>query len=323
MKEKTVLDFLQANKERYISGQQIGDELGMTRANVWKEIEKLRKQGMEIASVRNKGYQLVSANNILSVSGIQHFIDHETTLKVYETLSSSNDTAKQYANESHDENVWFISDEQTKGKGRQGRSFYSPKGNGIYMSVVLRPDLSLENTQLLTILAAVALTKALKKELELDVDIKWLNDIFIQGKKMAGILTEGEIILELKKYKYIVLGMGLNVYQDKNLPDELSDIYTSLEEHTNQTIHREKLIAMIINEFNALLTQFPDNVETLLHDYEEHCFVIGQEVYVNDDTINKYKVTGITPQGHLVVEDSKGQTSELFSGEISIGGYRK
>ena len=320
--DKTVLSILENHQGKYISGQKIGDLLHMTRANVWKEIEKLRKQGYQIDSVRNKGYCLISDNNNLSISMIQSVLNKNTVsqIEILEAIDSTNNYAKKIAQDSNVTNYCIITDYQSSGRGRKGRSFYSPNKNGIYMSLVLRPQLKLQDAQLITIIAALAIVDALESCFGIKADIKWLNDIYLNGKKLAGILTEGEIVLENSTYRYLVVGIGINIFTDKNLPTELKNIYTALDQVIDGTIQRDILIASIINHFYDYYEKLETRKTQTIRQYKKHCFILGQEITVNDDC-EKFLAVDISPEGHLMIKDKNGALKALNSGEISIGGF--
>ncbi|WP_323610991.1 biotin--[acetyl-CoA-carboxylase] ligase [Erysipelothrix enhydrae] len=322
MKTKTVLDLLIENQDSFVSGEQIGDLLHMTRANVWKEVDKLRKKGYTINSVRNRGYQYVDNANNLSSAEIRNNMKNSFVedIRCYDSIPSTNSLAKEMIPDQFKDPFLIATDHQSEGRGRRGRTFYSPSKNGIYISLALVPTLSLEDTQLITIIAAVAVKKALKMLYQLEVDIKWLNDIYLDGKKLAGILTEGEIVLESNQYRYLILGIGLNVFHDSNLPQNLNEIYTSLDQHIKRDIDRNKLIATITDCFFSLYEKFPDNRQTIIDDYRSSCFIINQYIYINQDFSQRFYVKDIDEKGQLIINDKDQNIRTLNSGEVSIQG---
>lgn len=320
--EKTVLSILESNQGQYISGQKIGDALHMTRANVWKEIEKLRKEGYHIDSIRNKGYCLLSRNNNLSRSMIRSYLNENTVsdIEILDAIDSTNNYAKKIAQDESINNYCIITDHQTKGRGRRGRSFYSPDKNGIYLSLILRPQLKVEDAQLITIIAALAVVDAIKSCYGIKTDIKWLNDIYLDQKKLAGILTEGEIVLENTSYRYLVVGIGINIFYDSNLPEALKDIYTALEVAVGQDLDRDYLAAAIINHFYAYYRKLETDKEAIINQYKAYCFILSQEISIKGQE-GKFIARDINQSGHLIVEDKTGTLQALNSGEISIGGF--
>lgn len=322
---KTVLEFLEEHPDQFVSGELIANALSMTRANVWKEIQKLKSKNYCIESVRNQGYKLLSRNNNISVSYIESLLNPNTLrgIEYLESVDSTNTYAKDLAKDSNLSDVLIVSDNQTAGRGRMGRSFYSPSQNGVYMSFILRPTTHLEDTQLLTLAAAVAVIKSLKQCLDIDAQIKWLNDIYINNQKLSGILTEGEIILESQSYKYLVLGIGINVFTDNDIPDSISNIYTSIDKHTTRAIDRNECVAAITNNFYEIYNSLPDSREKLLDEYRTACFILGEEVWINNDPKQAVTAVDINDQGHLLVKDKHGNERLLYSGEVSIGGKFK
>ncbi|QIK69591.1 biotin--[acetyl-CoA-carboxylase] ligase [Erysipelothrix sp. HDW6C] len=322
---QSVLDILEANIGEFVSGEAIAQAMMMTRANVWKEVQKLKQQNYEIESVRNQGYALMSLNGNLSRKQILDGLHADTisSLEYLPSVNSTNTYAKLLAQDSNINNALIVSDEQTGGRGRMGRSFHSPAKHGIYMSFILRPTLELIDVQLLTIAAAVALVRSIKKRLNVNPTIKWLNDIYIDGRKLAGILTEGEIVLETRQYRFVVLGLGINITHDEHLPKDLSAIYTSLEDASHQTIDRNALITNFINEFYAIYHTIPHNRTTLIQEYTSYSNILGRKITIKDEGDTEYEAIDITENGYLRVRDANNQERILNSGEVSIRGNFK
>ena len=224
---KTIIQMLIDSDSEYVSGQNISDKLGITRAAVWKRISKLKELGFEIESVTKKGYKLFSYPDILNKELIEigmksDFIGH--SVEVLESVDSTNDYAKKKAKELVDGSV-IISLEQVKGKGRRGRSFHSGKGDGIYLSIILKPGFEPTKAPFITSIAGAALVNTFNK-FNIQTKVKWPNDVLINGKKVAGILTEMSADMEF--IEYIVLGVGINV-SGLEFPNELKNIATSLK----------------------------------------------------------------------------------------------
>ncbi|MFV0379418.1 MAG: biotin--[acetyl-CoA-carboxylase] ligase [Anaerorhabdus sp.] len=315
-----ILKMLEENMHEFTSGEVIAKKFGMTRANVWKNIQKLINDGYKIESVSNKGYHLVDYNTNISKSRISTLTNNKVTIEYLESVDSTNNYAKEIVKDSDISNHIVISDQQTMGKGRNGRSFYSPSKNGIYMSFILRPQLTLLDTQLLTIAAAVAVVESIKELYEVDTDIKWLNDIYYQNKKLCGILTEGEIILESNSYRYVIVGIGLNVFNDQNLPKELQNIYSSLDTIFKGKIDRNILVATIINNFYELYNNLLENKTFILEKYRNSSIVLDKYITINNDLNKKYLVIDIDDYGHLIVKDESDEIITLNSGDVSIKG---
>ena len=188
-----ILHILESNKGENISGQELADLLGVSRTAVWKAINLLKDEGYPIESVQNKGYSLSTSSDFLSSEGIRLYLNEEfrdIPLAVYKTIESTNTEAKLLAVQNADHGTIIVSEEQTKGRGRFGRDFFSPSESGIYMSIILKPKLNIENSVLVTTATAVAVCEAIDKFTDQEPQIKWVNDIFIGDKKVCGILTE-------------------------------------------------------------------------------------------------------------------------------------
>ena len=314
--KQTILEVLEENLNDYISGEEIAQRLNMTRANIWKEIQKLKNSGFEISSVRNLGYKLVDYQGNLSRSLILNNTFRLSAIEVFDTITSTNDYAK---TKIHD-NLLILANHQSKGKGRMQRDFFSPSKSGIYMSLVLVPKLEIMDVQLVTICAALAVCQALEKLYELQPKIKWLNDIYLGDQKVCGILSEGEIELETNSFRHIILGIGVNTNSVNDIPSELVSIYTALSQHTAEPINRNQLVIEIINNFYDFYDNLPTNRLKLIDMYKLRSNVLGKFVTIRNQGNETYLAKDISPEAHLIVVDKLGNELELNSGEISLGG---
>lgn len=310
--KNTILEILELNHNKHISGELIAQSLNMTRANVWKEIQKLKNEGMVIESIRNLGYKLTDYGNNLSESLILTTCPNLTGVKVLESVDSTNNFAKTLAKDNTD--YLIIANQQTHGKGRMGRSFFSPDKHGVYMSLILKPDLQIGDVQLTTICAALALTQALESLYKLSPKIKWLNDVYIGNRKVSGILTEGEI--ELNHFAYLVVGIGINTHSVVDLPKEIEGVYTALD----REVDRNELISTTINNFYKLYKDLPHNRYALIDAYKLHSNVLGKTITIKNQGDDRYLAEDISSEGHLIVVDNFGKRIELNSGEISVSG---
>lgn len=300
----------------FISGEQIARTLGISRNAVWKTINRLKKEGCPIEAVRSRGYRIADTD-IITTDGILGFLDCPfKDIRLFDELDSTNNLAKELAR-GGTENAVIIAQRQSAGKGRMGRSFFSPDG-GIYMSVILRPKLSLEIAQLLTSCTAVAVAEAIDGLYGGNAQIKWVNDIFVNGRKLCGILTEASMSFEAGQLEYAVIGIGINVHSiKKNLPEELSGIVTSLEDEYSVKIRRSRLIAEVLNSLAANL----GNIENrdFLSAYRSRSYVIGKSVIVmHANGEREAKAVGIDELAGLIVEYENGETEALKSGEVRI-----
>lgn len=313
--KKTLLEILE-NTSEYLSGESIAQEMGMTRANVWKEINKLRQQGIEIDSQTNKGYRLSGYHHVYSPSYLRKNLPFVETISIQSTCPSTNDLAKQAIRESEAEWLIVVSDQQSQGKGRRGRQFYSPS-QGIYLSIAIRPNLSLENVQLLTIAAALSVCDVLEDLFQLKPSIKWLNDVFVNHRKICGILCEGELELESYRYHSVVVGIGLNLVLDA-LPDELADIITAVNRESAAMVDRNQVVVDLVKQFRVYYQQLDAGDISWLERYRSLNFIIGQSIRLSNDSKHLYKAVSINDHGNLIVCDETGKMKTVNSEEVSL-----
>jgi BirA family biotin operon repressor/biotin-[acetyl-CoA-carboxylase] ligase len=232
----------------------------------------------------------------------------------YESESTNRD-AKEYYAEQGDSAV-FIADGQTAGRGRRGRSFASPHGAGIYMSILIRPDGAIGDLTAVTTFTAVAVCRAIEKICGLSADVKWVNDIYFKGKKLGGILTEGALAEDMRSTKYVIVGIGLNVRRAQ-MPDELSDIVISLEEACGAVLDRNRLITEIIYEFLSGFSAFSS--PEIREEYKRRSFLVGREVTVHRlDRSYSAKVLAIDDDMSLLLRLHDGSMEKLNTGEVSV-----
>ena len=314
---KTIIQMLIDSDSEYVSGQNISDKLGITRAAVWKRISKLKELGFEIESVTKKGYKLLSYPDILNKELIEigmksDFIGH--SVEVLESVDSTNDYAKKKAKELVDGSV-IISLEQVKGKGRRGRSFHSGKGDGIYLSIILKPGFEPAKAPFITSIAGAALVNTFNK-FNIQTKIKWPNDVLINGKKVAGILTEMSADMEF--IEYIVLGVGINV-SGLEFPNELKNIATSLKLE-GYDVKKLNIIWQFVYEFELLYNLYlNENTSEVVNILRNNSSVLGKQInvhYMNE--VESAIAVDINNQGALIIKTQEGEVKELSSGEISI-----
>ena len=314
---KTIIQMLIDSDSEYVSGQNISDKLGITRAAVWKRISKLKELGFEIESVTKKGYKLLSYPDILNKELIEigmksDFIGH--SVEVLESVDSTNDYAKKKAKELVDGSV-IISLEQVKGKGRRGRSFHSGKGDGIYLSIILKPGFEPTKAPFITSIAGAALVNTFNK-FNIQTKVKWPNDVLINGKKVAGILTEMSADMEF--IEYIVLGVGINV-SGLEFPSELKNIATSFKLE-GYDVKKLSIIWQFIYEFELLYNLYlNENTSEVVNILRNNSSVLGKQInvhYMNE--IESAIAVDINNQGALIIKTQEGEVKELSSGEISI-----
>ncbi len=327
MSTKTkILKVLEENRSINISGEQIANSIGISRSAVWKAINELKKDGYEIHSSTNKGYRLSCDNDIISSEGIKLFLknDFVQDIFVYKSLQSTNKTAKQLALDFAKNGTVVIANEQTNGRGRMGRSFFSPPDTGIYMSIILRPNTTVQNAALITTLASVAVCSAIEKVLNINTSIKWVNDILLNGKKICGILTEAATDFESGNIDYVVLGIGINFCTEKKMfPIEIINTAESLFDKKKSGYIRNHLIAEIINEISEKMDYIVDEIKSkeIIYEYKKRSIVVGKNIeIIQNNNIRHAKALDIDEHGGLVVQLKNNEVETLTSGEISIRG---
>ncbi len=315
------LKILLNNKGSYTSGEAIANQLELSRNAVWKCITKLKEEGYPIVSSKKLGYMLPEDLDILSLDEIKSYLIDElkgVDIHLLKTVTSTNDYAKDLAKHGANKYTLVVADTQTNGKGRMGRTFISPAGTGIYMSMILRPKTSIETTQLITACVAVAISKAIDTVCNTNTKIKWVNDVFLNDKKLSGTLTEGAINFETNTFDYAIVGCGINVRSIKHLlSEDLSNVATSIEDETSLKVSRSRLIAEV---FNNVYLQVKDiENKHFLEDYRSRSMIIGKQVLVLEhgkETIAK--AIGIDDTAGLIVQFKDGSTKVLNSGEARI-----
>ena len=315
-----LLELLEQHKGETLSGEALAGELQCTRAAVWKAVKALREEGYAIEAGTNRGYMLSRDSNRLSVEGIRLYLNQpDVYLKLYREAGSTNQLAKQAAVSGEAGHGSFvIAQQQTAGRGRRGRSFYSPEDAGLYLSVVLEPKgETLQESLLLTTVAAVAVYKAVQKVCGISLDIKWVNDLYFHGRKVCGILTEAITDFESGNIEYAIVGIGLNLYcAAVGYPEELQGIAGALypDETSASGIDRNLLTAEIVN----FLLEETAHLK-LSSVYVEHNMIPGREITIMDGSRSRHaRALDICPDGCLRVEEEDGTISVLSYGEVSV-----
>ena len=318
--KEDVLEALEKNKGRHISGSELAAHLNVSRNSIWKAIKQLEKQGHLIEAVTNKGYCLLTSNDIVSKQSIEKYLgDKKINIEVFDTVTSTNNILREKADAGEPEWSVVVAREQTKGRGRMGRSFYSPSDTGIYMSVLLRPSLPIDKSVYVTTCAAVAVAKSLDKNAGINTQIKWVNDIFYKDRKISGILTEGTTDIESGSLKYVVLGIGINIFPPKEeFPDEIKDVASSVfEKHEKTEDYRSKIIADILNYIYETYNKIAD--KPYFNDYKEKSMLLNQPIYIIRKNEKEEAIAiDLDDDFGLIVRKNDGTTESLFSGEVSI-----
>lgn len=321
MKEKLLTMLSEA--EGYVSGQRLCEELNVSRTAVWKNINRLKEEGYVIEAVQNRGYCLKERPDVINAQEIKSrlhtkFWGQETMF--FEEVDSTNNVAKKMAEEGAPHGRLVIAENQNAGKGRRGRTWSSPEGTGIWMTFILRPQISPQAASMLTLVAAMAVRKAIYLETGLETVIKWPNDIVAGGKKICGILTE--MSAELEWINYVVVGVGINA-NIRKFPDEISDKATSLILETGRTVDRSRMVSAYGNAFEEYYNRFLEtgNLALLKDEYNSSLANFHNQVRVLDTAGEFVGISkGINDAGELVVTDDEGTERIVRSGEVSVRG---
>lgn len=314
MKEK-ILDYL--NKENdYLSGDQISKHLGISRQGLWKHIQELKDSGYEIVAVPHLGYRLQSSPDRLFPFEVTRNLNTKFTGKkihYFDYLASTMDLAMQLGMQGQPAGTLVLAESQTKGRGRLGRNWFSPKYKGIYLSLILRPKILPQGSPILTLMSAVSICEALKNTLGMETQIKWPNDVFIHNKKIAGILTE--MNSEVDKVNFVVIGIGLNVNNDKK---SLIAQATSLKEQSGQRVSRIFILQELLRriEVNYFLLEDKGSAP-IIDKWRIFSLTLGKrvKVYCQDKHIEGSAVD-IDKDGGLLIRKDSGLIQKVSSGDV-------
>ncbi len=314
-----VLKQLEENKGSYVSGAELASTLNVSRNAIWKAIKTLEKSGYNINAVTNKGYCLNEDSDILSSQSISKYTSYDFDVRVYDSVTSTNTLLKELAEKDACEGTVIVAKEQTLGRGRMGKKFYSPAGTGIYLSILLRPDIPAEKALFLTTSAAVATARAIEDVCDKQADIKWVNDIYIEDKKVCGILTEANFNIETGKLDYAIVGIGINVCFPKGgFPQDINNIATAIFDNETDSVNKQSiLIAHLLNYFMDYYNDFDS--KKYVKEYIDRSMLLNRDISIikANETINA-RAIDIDSNCRLKVQLEDGTTKWLNSGEVSI-----
>ncbi|MBP5294554.1 MAG: biotin--[acetyl-CoA-carboxylase] ligase [Lachnospiraceae bacterium] len=307
-----------------VSGEEIASALGVSRAAIHKAVSALREEGYVIEAATRKGYRLISRPDALSRAEILRHLDPEGSrfsLHVFRTIDSTNNWLKAHFQELGDFTA-AVSDHQSGGRGRMGRSFVSPPGKGVYLSVLLKPAAPLSDFRCITAMAAVAASDAIEKTAGVRPGIKWPNDLVMNGKKVAGILTEMSLEGETGALQYIVLGIGINVLErPEDFPEEIRTIAGSIASQGGRPGKRAELAAALLNAFARILGDLPAHQKSSHAQYVQDCLNLGKQVIVVKDGSERSALTlSVDDDFGLVVRYADGTEETVRTGEVSVRG---
>lgn len=307
----------------YISGQELCNRFGVSRTAVWKAINQLKEAGYEIEAQQNKGYRLMAAPDLMTEAEIKSLMHTEWVAKevlYFDTIDSTNTKAQELAEKGYPSGTLVVADKQDSGKGRRGRSWVSPSGTGIFMTLMIKPDINPNNASMLTLVAALAVAKAITSVTGEEAMIKWPNDIVVNSKKVCGILTE--MNAQFDYINNIVVGIGINVHNE-SFPEEISQMASSLMiEAGGKRFHRAQIIAETMSYFEQYYDTFlkTQDLSALVREYDELLVNRNKSVRVLDPKEPfDGKAMGITPKGELIV-DTWESRKLVSSGEVSVRG---
>jgi len=324
MRDK-ILKVLIDNRDKFLSGETISSFLGITRSAVWKHIKSLQQDGFEIESRSGLGYRLVAIPEELDEVTLAETMKTKTmgkNIELHQSIDSTNNRARELALEGADEGTLIIAETQLEGRGRLGRNWVSPKGKGIWMSLILRPNLPPDQAPRITAMAAVAVRKALNKATGLNIGIKWPNDIIIDGKKVCGILTE--MHADIDRIHYVVVGIGINVNMtQEDFPTDISSTATALRIALNRWVDRRQIIALVMEEIEEIYFKYLEtrDFKQILDLCRQYSITLNRPVKVigRDTTFEGFAID-FDEDGSLLVKKEDGIIVKVMSGDVSVRG---
>nr|AXJ99421.1 Biotin--protein ligase [Paenibacillus brasilensis] len=318
-----LLGILEEGTSDYVSGEEISRRLSVSRTAVWKQINKLRELGYNIEASSRRGYRIVSRPDRLEVSKLAHSLNTQSFGKrivILDSTVSTQQDAMRLAEEGAPEGTVVLAEEQTAGRGRLGRRWFSPRGKGVWMSIVLRPTQPMAFTPQLTLLTGVALCRAIRRLTGVEAGIKWPNDLLIHGRKMSGILLESAA--EDQRVRYCIAGIGIDVNLNRDdYPEELSQVGTSLKIEAGREIDRTELIAAVLGEMEQLCRLYAEQgFQPIAMLWEALSVTINRTVraHTGQGVAVEGTAVGLDPSGALVVETDQGERIQVISGDIQL-----
>ena len=320
MTKDQVLEILWSSADRSVSGEELAARLSLSRTAVWKAVEQLRAEGYLIESAPRRGYRLLSKSDVLSASGIEKYLDcPELRLRCAEELGSTNTVLKELANRGESAGLALVAGRQTAGRGRMGRSFYSPEDTGVYLSLLLRPALPAAEATRITACAAVAVAETLEELSGRAAQIKWVNDVFMDGRKVCGILTEASLDCESGQLSYAVVGIGVNALEPAGgFPEELREIAGSVFRERTLPELRCRIAAGILHRLWRYCGGA--TLEDCFPAYRDRSLVLGRQVELLSPgrEPESARVLDLEPDYALRVRLVDGSERAVRSGEVRV-----
>jgi BirA family biotin operon repressor/biotin-[acetyl-CoA-carboxylase] ligase len=318
-----ILRALRTTKTGAVSGADLSQKLGISRAAVWARIEELRSLGYDIEASPHLGYRLLSCPDRLHADDLLSRLDPVGVIgreiRVFQETASTNDAMEKFAREGVKEGVVIFAEAQSRGRGRLGRKWVSTPGKGLWFSVLLRPNLRPQSATQVTAATAVALSNAIRQQTHLDPDIKWPNDIQLHGRKVAGILTE--LSAELDHIKYVIIGIGLNInHTPDDFPLDIRRTATSLSQETGAVQDRAELAVSILTELDREYDRIKrQQFAAIVEEYEQQCVTVGQRVaiHIGDRTVQGL-AESLDSEGALLVRTQHGRLERVIGGDVIL-----
>ena len=327
MSKEKIFALLSAQNGEFVSGESISAQLGVSRAAVWKAVGALRRDGYTIEAQTGLGYRLAGSPDVLSERELRRRLGETKTvgrtLYCFDSVDSTNSFLKRAAAEGAIDGAVAVADEQTAGRGRRGRSFSSGPGRGVYLSALLRPKLAPEKLLPLTALGAVAACDAVERACGVRPQIKWTNDLVLNGKKLSGTLTELSLEGESGALDYAVIGIGINCNNTlEDFPQEIRGMATSVFLETGKRVQRAALAAALIEELDKLYAALQSgDTAPYLATYRRDCLTLGREVQLLwRDASERVTALDVDEQFGLIVRHEDGTTETVRTGEVSVRG---
>ncbi len=320
MYKDKILNLLRATKAGFLSGEELARKCGISRTMVWKHIKSLERDGFRIEAVPSQGYRITSTPDILRQADIKHELKTRVIGKDLILLSevvSTNVVAQEMAISGAPEGTVVIAEIQRGGKGRLGRKWFSPKGN-LYLSVILRPDIAMHKAPVITLMGAVAIASAIRKQCGLAPGIKWPNDVLLRGRKVCGLLSE--MSAEQDRIRYLVLGIGVNVNMElRSLPVDVEAVSTTLAREAGQEIDRTLLLRSLLRELDKWYASFLANEQDILREWMSLNITVGSRVQVSGaGRIIEGLAQRIDGEGRLIIRQDDGSIQTVAAGDVTI-----
>lgn len=318
-----ILSALRVAGNGSVSGAELAQELGVTRAAIWARIEELRALGYDIEASPHQGYRLVDVPDVLHADDLLARLGKirgvGRDIQVFQETTSTNDVIEKLARDGVKEGVVVFAESQTRGRGRLGRKWLSPVRKGLWFSLLLRPNLRPQETTQLTVAAATALVRAISAQTGLEPEIKWPNDILLRGKKVAGILTE--LRAELDRVKYVILGIGVDVNLNANeFPADLRKLATSLKIESGANIDRAELATAILRELDRDYARIcSGKFQAVADEWEQHCTTLGRDVVIQTGERRIHgRAESLDADGALLLRTEHGHLERIVGGDVTV-----